>query len=179
MRNLTQNKKGLGIGDLYLVILTIAIVAILLGVVMFILSEFQDMGSDSFTVYNETTSAKVSEKGITVSNASICGFKDFAVIKAVNKSNGTAEHIFNSSDYSYDVDTGSVFGSGLSGNNSYWNITYSYVKWRTDESCEAVESVTSDFVDFIPWIGIILLVIAAGIILGIVIQSFAGKKQGV
>jgi len=40
----------------------------------------------------------------------------------------------------------------------------------------ATESIIDDFVDFIPWIGIILLVIAAAIVLGIVISSFAGKR---
>ncbi len=41
----------------------------------------------------------------------------------------------------------------------------------------ATEDIVTDFVDFIPWIGIILLVIAAAIVLGVVISSFAGGKR--
>jgi len=35
-----------------------------------------------------------------------------------------------------------------------------------------MSSITDDFVDFIPWVGIILLIIAAAIVLGIIIKSF-------
>ena len=85
-----QNKRGMGIGDLYPVILTIALVAILLAIVFFVLDEFgEQMG------------------------------------------NTTAAH-------------------------------------------NATEDISDDFEDFIPWIGVILLIVAAAIVLGIVIRSFAG-----
>ena len=87
-----SGKQGMGIGDLYPIILTIAVVAILLGVVMYVLDEFADQMT----------------------------------------SNSSAEN--------------------------------------------ATEDIIEDFVDFVPWIGIILLVVAAAIILGVVISSFAGKR---
>jgi len=40
----------------------------------------------------------------------------------------------------------------------------------------ATESIIADFVDFIPWIGIILLIVAAAIVLGIVIRSFGQQR---
>jgi len=43
----------------------------------------------------------------------------------------------------------------------------------------ATEDIVDDFVDFIPWIGIILLIVAAAIVLGIVINSFAGGRTRV
>ena len=89
-----RNKKGMSIGDIYPIVLTIAVVAILLGVVMYVLDEFADQMT----------------------------------------SNSSAEN--------------------------------------------ATEDIINDFVDFVPWIGIILLVVAAAIVLGVVISSFArgGKK---
>jgi len=42
-------------------------------------------------------------------------------------------------------------------------------------AANATDSIITDFVDFVPWIGIILLVIAAAIVLGVVISSFAGR----
>ena len=178
MRGLSQNKKGMGIGDLYPIILTIAVVAILLGVVMFVMDEFTLMGHDTFSVTNESSAIGVGEAGITITNASICGFKDFAVTEVWNATNTSAAQDVNSSSYTYNAVTGSVFSTGHESNGSIWNISYTYSKWRNDDGCEAVEDISNDFVDFIPWIGIILLVVAAAIILGIVIQSF-GKKQGV
>ena len=38
----------------------------------------------------------------------------------------------------------------------------------------ATEAIIDDFADFIPWIGIILLVVAAAIVLGILVRSFGG-----
>jgi len=51
----------------------------------------------------------------------------------------------------------------------------------TNHSAEAnaTNDIINDFVDFIPWIGIILLIVAAAIVLGIVINSFAGGKTRV
>jgi len=92
IRSILKDKRGLGVGDLYPVILTIAVVAILLAVVMFVLDEFGNQMVENSSAYNAT------------------------------------------------------------------------------------EDIIDDFVDFVPWIGIILLVIAAAIVLGVVISSFAGKR---
>ena len=90
-----KNKKGMGIGDLYPVILTIAVVAILLAVVMFVLDEFGDQMTNQSAAQNATN------------------------------------------------------------------------------------DIIDDFVNFVPWIGIILLVVAAAIVLGVVISSFAGGRSRV
>jgi len=42
-------------------------------------------------------------------------------------------------------------------------------------AANATGDIIDDFTDFVPWIGIILLVIAAAIVLGVVISSFAGR----
>jgi len=89
-----KNKKGMSLGDLYPVILTIALVAILLAVVLFVLDEFGDQMTDDSAAQNAT------------------------------------------------------------------------------------EAVITDFADFIPWIGVILLIVAAAIVLGIVLRSFAGGGRG-
>jgi len=92
LRTIYKDKRGMSIGDLYPVILTIAVVAILLAVVMYVLDEFGDqMTTDS-------------------------------------------------------------------------------------AAANATDDIIDDFVSFVPWIGIILLVIAAAIVLGVVISSFAGKR---
>ena len=91
LRKISKDKKGMGIGDIYPIILIIATVAILLAVVMFVLGEFGDQMVNNSAAQNATT------------------------------------------------------------------------------------DIIGDFTDFVPWIGIILLVVAAAIVLGVVISSFTGS----
>lgn len=46
-------------------------------------------------------------------------------------------------------------------------------------SQNATDTLIDQFVDFLPWLGIILLVLAAGVVLFFVIRSFAGGGRGV
>jgi len=46
------------------------------------------------------------------------------------------------------------------------------------EAQNATETLVDQFVDFLPWLGIILLVLAAGVVLFFVIRSFAGAGRG-
>lgn len=50
-----------------------------------------------------------------------------------------------------------------------------------DESAaqNATDTLVDQFVDFLPWLGIILLVMAAGVVLFFVIRSFAGGNKGI
>ncbi|MHA2019050.1 MAG: hypothetical protein ACTSXY_12350 [Promethearchaeota archaeon] len=55
------------------------------------------------------------------------------------------------------------FGDQMTENSSAYNAT---------------SDIIDDFTNFVPWIGIILLVVAAAIVLGVVISSFGGKAGG-
>ena len=44
-------------------------------------------------------------------------------------------------------------------------------------AANATGTLVDQFVDFLPWLGIILLVLAAGVVLFFVIRSFAGAGQ--
>lgn len=92
LKPIKMNKKGMGIGDLYPVILSIAVASILLAVVMFVLAEFGDQ---------------------------------------------------------------------LEADSAAQNAT---------------EDIIDSYTDFVPWIGIILLIVAAAIVLGVVINSFSGRR---
>jgi len=172
LKKLIRDKKGLGIGDLYPIIITITIIAILLAIVMMVLVEWIGVTNNLVYTVNNETLTTVEEHGEHVSNYTACGFDDFSVIGITNES--TPETIL-PGNYTIDAKAGIIYG-GLEAyyNNTNWNITYSYSYGGKD--CEAVEDIISDYTDFIPWIGIILLVIAAAIVLGLVISSFASKE---
>jgi len=93
LKGMKRDKKGMSIGDIYPVVLTITLVAILLAIAMFVLGEFGDQ-----------------------------------------MTNNSAEQ-------------------------------------------NATDDIISDFTDFVPWIGIILLVIAAAIVLGVLVRSFSGTGR--
>jgi len=92
---LPTNKRGMGIGDLYPVILTIVLVAILIAIGLFVLDEFGDQMTENSSADNAT------------------------------------------------------------------------------------KAIADDIVDFVPWIGVILLIVAAAIVLGILIRNLAGGSSRV
>src|SRR6056297_215765 len=134
-----QSKKGMNLGDLYPVILTIALVAILLAIVLFVMQSFQEtVPTESVSVTNETGA------------------------------------YINSTEYTVDSDAGTIFNATAT---TYPDVNLDYTYDYGGDSCDALDDISGDFQDFVPWIGVILLVIAAAIVLGIVIRSFAGQGR--
>jgi len=178
IKKILKDKRGLGIRDLYPTILTIVVVAILLGIVFMVLAEWISITNNEIgSIYNETNTTTVTNASVgTVSTASVCGFEDFTIIRVTNASDGVLMDSGNYTIVSTTEGTWKLTDEAMDGEDNYSskNLTYTYVYGGAD--CEAVEDIIDDFTDFIPWIGIILLVIAAAIILGLVITSFAGRK---
>jgi len=174
IRKLVKDKRGLGIGDIYPIIIIIATVAILIAILLIVFNEWQDITNTIEGENINDTLGNVTEIGQYIDNYSLCGFADFAITKLVNESTGetvTAGNYSSSADGKiWFIDPG---GGGF--NNTFWNVSYTYS--YGGEDCDLMESITEDLGDFIKWIGIILLVVAAAIVLGIVISSFASDKR--
>ena len=65
---------------------------------------------------------------------------------------------------------------------SYLNnllFSYPYTYSEDTSSSNATGTLITQFVNFLPWLGIILLVLAAGVVLFFIIRSFAGSGKGV
>jgi len=179
IKKIFENKKAMGIRDLYPIVITITVIGILLAVMLMIFSNWIDITNDNEgAIYNETSSAVSLGAYDTVANATTCGFKSFVITIVTNV---TTPETVNLDNYTVVSTTDGTWGLTTAGdnvgeyNNSALNVSYTFE--YGGEDCEVMESITTDFVDFIPWIGIILLVVAAAIVLGIVISSFAGKKR--
>lgn len=168
LNSLVKDKKGMGIGDLYPIILIIATIAILLAIVLMVMEEWQGATNTQDGTTTDEQDHWINRTAFAVTNKSTsCGFTNLAVTGAWNQSDGTA---IASGNYTVDADAGTIVGTTACGNYSSVNISYTFNYGGAD--CEAMEDIVEDFTDFIPWIGIILLVIAAAIVLGIVITSF-------
>jgi len=177
LRSVARNKRGMSIGDLYPVILIIATVAILLAIVMMVMTEWQGAtNNEAGLIYNETvTRAELTAGGdsVRVDGVADCSSESFSLLYITNATihNGATDDLtIGAGNYTFTDD--GVF-TNLTTTDEIadgFNISYSYVYGGSD--CDAMTDIIGDFTDFVPWIGIILLVIAAAIVLGIVISSF-------
>ncbi|MBA7493902.1 hypothetical protein ES702_04467 [subsurface metagenome] len=166
-----KNKKGLGIGDIYPVVLTIALVGILLAIVLLVLGTFGEiMATQSGSVTNETD-IYLNATGYTLTKATECEFNTPVITGIWNHSDGT---VIPSANYTL-TDAG-VLTNATS--TVYGNVSASYTYLHGGVPCEATKDIAGDFVDFIPWIGVILLVVAAAIVLGVLMRSFGGTGGG-
>jgi len=175
-----KNKKAQSLGGLYSGILVIASIGIMLALVLYILSS---MGTSFLaantpgTVVNES-GAKATNAGITLAIAS-AGLTDVSC--------GAITAIYNVTGSAVLVPLGNITQVGCLVKNkttteifsATWLYNYPYTYSANTNSSIATQTVTAQFVAFLPWMGIILLVLAAGVVLFFVIRSFAGGSKGV
>ena len=180
LRKLIKDKRGLGIGDIYPIVLTIAVVAILIAIIMMIFGEWQGITNKLQGETINDTLDSMDEFGEYVDNYTACGFADFAITNIVGANSSNEMTAVETANYTWDTD-GEIYYSGAGGgdnevhNASDWYASYTF-KYG-GEDCEAIKNISEDYIDFMKWIGIILLVVAAAIVLGVVISSFAGTSK--
>ena len=112
---------------------------------------------------------------VRVDGLSACRANTFSLTNITNATvdAGAPDDAVGAGNYTFTVDgvfTNLTSEYALDG----FNISYTYLYGGAD--CSAMEDIVGDFTDFVPWIGIILLVIAASIVLGIVINSFRNRR---
>ena len=177
IRPLLKDKRGMGIEDLHPTIMVIVVVAILIAVVLLILDEFgtnvAESNPEAGTQTNETHSFGTTVTSITLlAEGTNCSAHDFAI---TNVFNGSTAQVINSGNYSVVADTGVVTNSTGEFAVSNWEISYT---WNYGgASCVATRDIIDDIADFVPWIGVILLIIAAAIVLGIMIRNLGSGSS--
>ncbi|HEA46674.1 MAG TPA: hypothetical protein ENH99_02740 [Candidatus Pacearchaeota archaeon] len=177
--SLMKDKRGMTIGDIYPTMLVIALVAILIAVVLLVLSQFGDtIATDSFAVINETNSF-VNETGYTLNvvNSSTCKFNTPAltVIWAV----GTGGDLYN---VTVPLTNATVSSIGIVTNltvatNANTSLSYNYKSGDGGLACDSLNTISQQISDFVPWIGIILLIIAAAIVIGILVKNLGSGRR--
>jgi hypothetical protein len=168
MRSILKNKKGLSVGDIYPIILTIALVAILIAIVVYVLGAMTPALS---TDTNSTSGEQgiMNNTGYQLAGVSNCGFNSLSSLSITNATSGNAIPSTNwtiSSNYVVKNTTNSAADT---------NVNYSY-SWKQGgrlggASCQALGALNTSIYGFVPWLGIILLIVAAAIVLGILIRS--------
>ncbi len=173
----SSKKAQVTLGGLYAATLLIVTVGIAIGIGIFVLNETADATSTTaYSVTNETQlSANIDDAaGSTLSGGSVCGSQAFVISTVYNNSNTT--DIFTSGNYTVDEESGVL--TNLSGDRmgTNWNVTYTYtgaISNATTSACRALTTTGTGVGTFASWITVIVVVLAAAIVLGIVINSFS------
>ena len=168
-----MNKKGMSLGSLYSAVLVLVLIGIVIGVGIFILDESSKaMSNTLITVTNET--GINASGGSTLSHVTDCGASSFLAIEV---NNGTE---IASTEYTL-TSNGVITDDSGAAQIRLWNVTYSYrgiADQSTTTYCGVMETTESGVGTLASWIAVIVVVIAAAIILGLVINSF-GRRNGV
>ena len=169
-------KKGINLGDLYPAVLSIILIGIALGVGIFVLDETADAIS---TQANVATFEQVTptDAGVSVAAATNCGFHNFAVTAVANNS-GTAIVAGN---YTVNAGVGTITNT-TSEFPTAWNVSYTNDQADTGlagNPCTSLATTITGAGGLADWIAVLIVVIAAAVVLGIVINSFGRREGGV
>ena len=179
-----MDKKATSLDALYPAVLTILLVGICLGVGAFILDQTGDaISATTYTVVNETTAAAVTETGTRVPYATDCGFHDMAITE-IYSSNGSL--LIAAANYTtVNADGGYIYYTGKVApfiNNTVWNVSFTYVGTKdtaSTDACGAMSATGTGIGSLAGWIAVIVVVLAAAVVLGLVINSFGSKNTAV
>ena len=175
--NLKKDKRGMTVGDIYPTMLVISLVAILIAVVLLVLSQFGDtIATDGFAVTNES-GAYLNATGyaLGVVNSSTCKFNTPAITQAWNVTDPAAPVLLPVGNYT--ISSAGVLTNATVTEYPTVNVSYTYLSGDGGLACDSLGDISQQISDFVPWIGIILLIIAAAIVIGILINNLAGGRR--
>ncbi len=173
-----RGKKGFGLDGMYAAVVLIVTIGIILGVGILVLNETALATSNTEFTSSENVTA-VSNVA-TVTNANDCGFHNFAVSSVVNGS-GTEIALANFTTNALlgTIDNSSGVGLGFGGVQA-WVVNHTYLgtsDTSSTGSCNAMGTTQTGVGGFAQWIAVIVVVLAAAIVLGIVINSFGRNRS--
>ena len=179
LRTVQTQKKGQSLGGLYSGILVIASICVLLALMLYVYSamgnSFQ-VANTAGTVTNET-GADINTTGYTLA---LAGADDFAnpVITALWGAEG-GEYNVSIATANVTVTSAGVMTNATVYTNGNVSVSYTYTYSADTAASNSTGTMTTQFVSFLPWLGIILLVLAAGVVLFFIIRTFVTSKTGV
>ena len=130
--------------------------------------------NESGSTYNsDSYHAWLNATGYILQKTGDAGFNAPTITAVINRTSGVGTVLI-AANYS-------VSSSGVVYNASpvTWNnvsISYTYLYTADTQSSNATGTITTQWVTFLPWLGIILLVLAAGTVLFLVIRYFSSTK---
>ncbi len=169
-----ETKKSIQLSQAFGAVLTLVLVAVLviIAIVIFVQLGTSFAGTSTVTITNETiTLDEVTGIG-TSTNAGACQFADFSATTVINVTvgSGTVQNntLVLTTDYTVNAADGTIT------NVTEWNnslVTYSYT-WGSG-ACDASENMTTEFGNYTSLIGLVGTIIFLGLVIGVLVASFA------
>jgi len=172
-----DDKRGLGLDDIYPAVLTIVLIGIILGIGLYVLAEVES------NTYNKGTVVTVLKEATLINHTTDHNVLD--TISARSWGNPTLTGLWNDTK-TYAVANATVSSAGVITNTSSYSfdddsvkVNYTYT-WSADSAASgAINESVSGIGGFAEWIAVIVVVMAAAIVLGIVLKSFGRRTPGV
>ena len=135
------------------------------------------------TIVNETVTGITNATAVAVGASGNCNFNSFAVVTAINTSN---EFLLPAINYTIDGDAGTIVSTettclGVNDGDSDFtcsydlDVTYTY-KWG-GEACDAGNKTIAGLGTFADFWEIIVLAIVIGIVIGLLLIVFGGRRE--
>jgi len=165
------NKKGIELNQAFPAVLTLILIAMLviIGIYMFVSLKGTFTNLSTNTVTNESVTMAT---GVgTVANATLCNFGNFAVSSVTNTSTSIG-----SGNYTIDASAGTITNTTSEYTGNTWIINHTST-WG-GESCSGTDTVISQFGNYPALVGLVGTIIFLGLVIGILVISFAfgGRK---
>jgi hypothetical protein len=166
-----NSKKGIELNQAFGAVLTLVLVAVLVivAIVIFVNLSSSFAGTSSVTVTNESLTPTAQ-----VSNASVSQFGGFSVTAARNSSGV----LMSSGNYTTSADGTITNTTALTGDSATpWQVDYTYT-WASTAGT-ASDNMTSEFGNYTSLIGLVGTIIFLGLVIGVLVASFALSNRRV
>lgn len=172
MRQLLNTKKGMSLEDMYPAVLTITLIGLMLGVGIYVLTQFHDQVLFSYS--GSQNAINTSAGTTTLTDASLSSF-NLTSVTAVVYTNGTTV----GTNYTYTNAGVITWGANIvADQSSKVNVSYTYKYDAANSPGLALTTTITGIGGFANWVAIIVVVIAAAIVLGVVLSSF-GRRSAI
>ena len=175
MRSLSRSNSKGQLGNLVPAIMALVLAAIILVFGIILTQGLVDTtaGGVSTTVENETFTGVDNVTNVSSGNTAQCFFGGFSVVAASNFSGG----VITSANYTTFAADGNIIGTPtmtVGYNGTDWLVNYTYT-WG-DEACIAGNLTVFGLGSFADFWGIIVLAIVIGVVIGLLLVIFGGKR---
>jgi len=163
-----ESKKSIQLSQAFGAVLTLVLVAILviLAIVIFVELGTSFEGTSTVSVTNESVVLSVITGAGTVAGASTCGFNLVTPGAVYNDSD---EELTITTHYTFSTSTGVI--TNVTQIDSPLKVSYSY-NWGSG-ACDASENMTTEFGNYTSLIGLVGTIIFLGLVIGVLVASFA------
>jgi len=169
-----ETKKSIQLSQAFGAVLTLVLVAVLviIAIVIFVQLGTGFAGTSTVSITNETITLDETT-GIGISaNVDACQFAEFSPSSVINRTIGGEGPQNNTlvltTDYLVDATAGTITNV-TAWNNSF--VTYTYT-WGSG-ACDASENMTTEFGNYTSLIGLVGTIIFLGLVIGVLVASFA------